>query len=212
VVLLGPSGCGKSTLLKVFSGLEKVSSGEISRQKEAQNISCVFQEHRLIPWRNLRKNVSLPLELSSTKNPDKVDYWLKKVRLEDSAKKFPFQISGGMKMRTSLARAMVTEPQLVYLDEPLSALDELTKFELQVEIRKVLKDQKATAVFVTHSINEAAFMADRIVMMSKNGKIVFDEKIELPESRKANLRQSQEYFKVLNQIQSEFESRMGANA
>jgi ABC-type nitrate/sulfonate/bicarbonate transport system ATPase subunit len=206
--LLGPSGCGKSTLLKIMAGLEKVSSGEIQRQAEAQNLSCVFQDHRLIPWRKIRSNIALPLQLARQKQ-DQVDLWLKKVHLEKSAQKFPFQLSGGMKMRAALARALVTQPLFVLLDEPLSALDEMTKFELQVEIRKFLKELKTTAVFVTHSIAEATFIADRVVIMSHSGEIVFDEGNSLPSGRQAPLRQQADFFKMQNHFQKAFETHVG---
>lgn len=184
VALLGPSGCGKSTLLRLLSGLEIPGAGTLVRDKSAAPNSLnpgalgfVFQESHLLPWRNILENVSLPLELLG-KNKEvresQARICLDRVGLLEAQSLFPHQLSGGMKMRVALARALSTEPQILLLDEPLSALDELTRHRLQEDLRRISVEMKVTTVFVTHSVSEAVFLADRVLLFSaRPAKILF---------------------------------------
>lgn len=174
VALLGPSGCGKSTLLRMIAGLRKPSSGMllVGQDQDAteKRVSYVFQEAYLLPWRKVLENVTLPLELlgaSRVEREFKARKVLERVGLIDFEGYYPSELSGGMKMRVSLARSLVTEPQLLLLDEPFAALDEVTRLKLDQELRDLWQESKMTVVFVTHSISEAAFLADRILMLSK---------------------------------------------
>jgi len=173
ISLLGPSGCGKSTLLKMIAGLRKPSSGNIIVGESSfknQRISYVFQEAQLLPWRKVLGNVMLPLEILG-QSPVEAEFnarkALERVGLIDFESYYPAELSGGMKMRVSLARALVTEPQLLLLDEPFAALDEVTRFRLDEDLRNLWSEAKMTVLFVTHSISEAAFLSDRIILLSK---------------------------------------------
>jgi len=188
VVIVGHSGCGKSTLLKIIAGLETQDEGGIVSHN-GQPITApgpergmIFQEHRLMPWLTLEKNVTLGLE-GKTKSEKKriADEYLKMVKLQDFKKAYPAQLSGGMSQRAAIARALVTGPQMLLLDEPFGALDALTKIEMQKEILKLRDEKKNTMIMVTHDIEEAVFFADRIVVMSdRPGKIRDIIKIDLP--------------------------------
>jgi len=173
VALLGPSGCGKSTLLKMVAGLREPSEGKIqvTGEKEEQNrISYVFQDAFLLPWRKVLGNVTLPLELlkmSRVESEFKARKALERVGLIDFESYYPANLSGGMRMRVSLARALVTEPRLLLLDEPFAALDEVTRLRLDEDLRKLWTESQMTVLFVTHSISEAAFLADKIILLSK---------------------------------------------
>jgi len=188
VVIVGHSGCGKSTLLKIIAGLETQDQGG-TVSYNGQPITApgpergmIFQEHRLMPWLTLEKNVTLGLE-GKTKSEKKriADEYLKLVKLQDFKKAYPAQLSGGMSQRAAIARALVTGPQMLLLDEPFGALDALTKIEMQNEILKLRDEKKNTMIMVTHDIEEAVFFADRIVVMSdRPGKIRDIIKIDLP--------------------------------
>lgn len=172
VVIVGHSGCGKSTLLKVITGLEKADSGSVTKNGEiisepGVDRGMIFQEHRLFPWLTIEKNVALGLHKHSKKEiEEKVNYYLDLVRLSEFKKAFPRQLSGGMSQRAAIARALITNPEILLLDEPFGALDALTKIELQQEIIKIWRKQKTTMIMVTHDIEEAVFLADRIIVMS----------------------------------------------
>lgn len=202
--LLGPSGCGKSTLLKILADLETPDAGVIRWQKK-DAFSFVFQDAELLPWRTTLENVRLPLELKSKlskkEQNERSMQALQRVGLEDFAKHFPHEMSGGMKMRTSIARALVSTPTLLFMDEPFSALDEVTRFGLQSQLRKICFEQKLTIVFVTHSILEAVFLADRVVLMSaKEGLLVLDEKINFECERDEGVRQTLRYKNYVTMI------------
>jgi ABC-type nitrate/sulfonate/bicarbonate transport system ATPase subunit len=191
VVIVGHSGCGKSTLLKIIAGLEKQDAGGTVLYNgqpvtdPGPERGMIFQEHRLMPWLTLEKNVTLGLE-GKTKSEKKrlADEYLKMVKLEDFKKAYPAQLSGGMSQRAAIARALVTGPQMLLLDEPFGALDALTKIEMQKEILKLRDDKKNTMIMVTHDIEEAVFFADRIVVISdRPGRVRDIVKIELPRHR-----------------------------
>lgn len=197
--LVGPSGCGKSTILKLMVGLEKPTSGSLEfEQNETQNIGFVFQESQLLPWRSVAENILLPLELqknslNESKNLARVHEVLKKVKLEGSEKLFPHELSGGMKMRVSVARALISNPRWLFMDEPFSALDEPTRFEMQDLLKQLWKQENLSVVFVTHSLFEAAFLSERIIMFGSNsGKITADQTVRISSTNNEALRTSPE--------------------
>ena len=196
VSLLGASGCGKSTVLRLLSGLDAPTAGTITRDLPPGAIpGYVFQDAALMPWASVRCNVELPLmlrgERASTMR-ERVDAALRAVGLADSAEAVPRELSGGMKMRASLARALVTSPRLWLLDEPFGALDEITRFALNQTLLALCKPQgggpPATAVFVTHSVYEAVFLSERVVVMARPGRVVDEIAIDAPYPRDASFR------------------------
>lgn len=210
VAFLGPSGCGKSTLLRLISHLESPTRGEI--QTKTFELSMVFQEPRLLPWRTVTENVLLPNELGQQKNEDmkqKARHQLSKLGLADFADQFPSQLSGGMKMRTALARALLQNPELLMLDEPLAALDEQTRARLQVELRSLYDKSKMTFVFVTHSIREACFLANKIFIFGTRGQNPTEVTVNLPAQRTTELRESQSFFEETKRITELFHQVVG---
>jgi NitT/TauT family transport system ATP-binding protein len=188
VAILGPSGCGKSTLLRMIAGLDRPDAGEIA-PIDRTSIAYVFQDAHLLPWRNVLRNVALPLELRGVGRGDRLDAArrvIEQVGLADAARRYPSQLSGGMRMRVSLARALVTEPQLLLLDEPFAALDEITRQQLDEQLRELWSQRRMTVVFVTHSIVEAAFLSDRAIVLTRRpARIVLDHDLSrsLPPDR-----------------------------
>ena len=172
VVIVGHSGCGKSTLLKMIAGLETNDTGELS--VDGKEISgpgmdrgMIFQEHRLFPWLSIEKNVQLGLKGLSKEEKRKLsDQYLELVKLSEFKKAYPSQLSGGMSQRAAIARSLVSQPEILLLDEPFGALDALTKIELQEEMLKIRERFHNTMIMVTHDIEEAVYLADRIVVMS----------------------------------------------
>ncbi len=203
VALLGPSGCGKSTLLRLMAGLETVSAGHISAVS-SRDRGFVFQDANLLPWRSALQNVMLPLELLGLAPAEKsarAKEALARVGLSDSLEKYPHQLSGGMKMRVSVARALVNRPRLLFLDEPFAALDENSRHALQEELRRIWLDTKMTIVFVTHSVSEAVFLADRsLVFSARPAQVVLDLRSSLPELRNADLRLSTAFIAEMKKI------------
>ncbi|MDR2516646.1 MAG: ABC transporter ATP-binding protein [Spirochaetaceae bacterium] len=191
VAVVGHSGCGKSTLLKIIAGLETADPGgavflhgrEITAPGPDRGM--IFQEHRLMPWLTVEKNVTLGLwDKSRRERARLADEYLKLVKLEGFKKAYPGQLSGGMSQRAAIARALATNPQTLLLDEPFGALDALTKIEMQREIMKIHNGKKTTMIIVTHDIEEAVFLAHRIVVMSNRpGRIRDIVTVELPENR-----------------------------
>ena len=194
VAVLGPSGCGKSTLLRMIAGLAQPDAGRIVTEPSADRFqkAFVFQDAHLLPWRDVIENAALPLELMGVEKAERLEKAraaLAKVNLLEAIRRYPAQLSGGMRMRVSLARALVTEPQLLLLDEPFAALDEITRFHLDVQLRELWRERRMTVIFVTHSISEAAFLADRAVVMARRGGAIrLDRKMDLPEERTNELR------------------------
>ena len=179
VTLVGPSGCGKSTLLRIAASLEIPSSGSI--EVNAHTTEFVFQDPTLLPWRTVAENVALPLDLRGDKDTQLVESALAEVGLLTSAQKLPRELSGGMKMRTSVARALVTTPDLFLLDEPFSAVDELRREELNDMLLSLHLSRRFACLLVTHSVTEAVLLADRVVVMSAQpGRIIEVVDIDLP--------------------------------
>ena len=197
VSLVGPSGCGKSTMLKLIAGLIPPSAGTVSidGQSPAQvrkSISFIFQDATLLPWRTVEENVGLQLELERVPKAarrEQVAALLELVGLTQAARSYPRQLSGGMKMRVSIARALSTEPGLLLMDEPFAALDEISRDRLNEEILRLKQEQQWTGIFVTHSVAEAVFLSTRLLVLSAHpGRIVHQIEIDLPQSRTAETR------------------------
>ncbi len=191
VALIGPSGCGKSTLLRIIAGLDRATCGTVAIAPAAP-LAFVFQDAHLLPWRNVLRNVTLPLELAGmekTRRIERAMTAIEQVGLADAIKRYPAQLSGGMRMRVSLARALVTDPGLLLLDEPFAALDEITRQQLDEQLRELWARRKMTVLFVTHSINEATFLADRAIVFTRRpARIVIDHRLDLPPKRMSVLR------------------------
>lgn len=194
LAILGPSGCGKSTLLRIIARLAAPDGGSVRLDPagDPYQTGYVFQDAHLLPWRNVLDNVVLPLELMGVQREEscsKARLALANVGLQEAEARYPSQLSGGMRMRVSLARALVAEPRLLLLDEPFAALDEITRFRLDVQLRDLWISRRMTVIFVTHSISEAAFLADRAVVLTRRGgNIKLDHRLSLPESRTNELR------------------------
>ncbi|WP_369789998.1 ABC transporter ATP-binding protein [Rouxiella sp. WC2420] len=211
VTLLGPSGCGKSTLLKMVAGLIEPSDGKLmlwrrdSREKAQIPLSFVFQEATLMPWSNVQSNVRLPLDLAGVPRAEantRVSEALELVGLGKFAKVLPRELSGGMQMRVSIARGLVTRPKLLLMDEPFGALDEITRNKLDSDLLRLWREQGLTVVFVTHSIHEAVFLSQRVIMMAaRPGRVVEDIAINEPFPRDDDFRVSPTFSRYAKQLQ-----------
>jgi NitT/TauT family transport system ATP-binding protein len=205
LAILGPSGCGKSTLLRMIAGLLDTSGGEITLAPavERGQTSFVFQDAHLLPWRNVLDNAALPLELMGVAKDEryrKTRAVLSQVGLQGVEDRYPSQLSGGMKMRVSLSRALVAEPRLLLLDEPFAALDEITRFKLETQLRALWQQRGITVIFVTHSISEAAFLANRAVVLGRRGgRIKMDCAIDLPD-RTDDIRTDPRYGRTMKML------------
>lgn len=196
LAILGPSGCGKSTLLRVIAGLNSPDGGTLNVEPANSKLQTafVFQDAHLLPWLTVVENVALPLDLTGVdeaKRLARARHVLAEVGLSEAESRFPSQLSGGMRMRVSLARALVTEPRLLLLDEPFAALDEITRFRLDVRLRDLWIERGMTVIFVTHSITEAAFLSNRAVVLTRRGcRIKLDRRLALPQVRDNQMRLS----------------------
>jgi len=209
VSLLGPSGCGKSTLLRLVSGLTLPSSGVVSvngmTPANARDLmSFIFQDATLLPWRTVEQNVGLGLELEHAARPfrkEKVAKMLELVGLTQVAQRFPRQLSGGMKMRVSIARALVSRPRILLLDEPFAALDEMSRDRLNEELLRLYHEQHWTVLFVTHSVSEAVFLSTRIVILAPHpGRIADVVPVDLPWPRTSETRLTNAYDEQVARI------------
>jgi len=212
VCLVGPSGCGKSSLLKLMAGLWQPTSGvvhvggaEPRRPEARQRLSLVFQEPTLMPWASIADNVALPLKLAGVASRDRsaqVDVALQRVGLQDFAQALPHELSGGMQMRVSIARGLITQPTLLLLDEPFGALDEITRQKLDDELLSIWAQGGLTVVFVTHSLAEAAYLGTRVcVMASRPGRITFEDEGQQPWPRPPHHRTGAEFNQRLRALQ-----------
>jgi NitT/TauT family transport system ATP-binding protein len=208
ITLLGPSGCGKSTLLKLASGLSPVSEGQIqvngmTPANAREMVSFIFQDATLLPWRTVEENVGLGLELefaARALRKERVARMLELVRLGHVAQSYPRQLSGGMKMRVSIARALVSRPRILLMDEPFAALDEMTRDRLNEELLRLYAEQKWTVLFVTHSVAEAVFLSTRIVILAPHpGRIAHEMAVSLPWPRTAETRESMAFEETVTQ-------------
>lgn len=205
VALIGPSGCGKSTLLKLMAGLSQPSAGSINyRSGVLDQLGFVFQDANLLPWLSIRDNVALPLKLAGqtkTLRQQQALTMLDAVGLSHAGDLYPRQLSGGMRMRASIARALAMQPELLLLDEPFGALDEMTRDDLNEELLRLREQHQWTAVFVTHSVSEAVFLASKVIVLSANpGKVhaVIDIGLDYP--RSALTRTQAEFQQLVAQV------------
>jgi NitT/TauT family transport system ATP-binding protein len=213
VTLLGPSGCGKSTLLKMIAGLLEPSDGRlllwrrpVAELHDSMNkLAFVFQSPTLMPWASVQSNVRLPLELAGTPRAEadaRVAEALKLVGLGKFAGALPRALSGGMQMRVSIARGLVTQPQLLLMDEPFGALDEITRHKLDTELLALWAAKKLTVVFVTHSIHEAVFLSTRVVMMAaRPGRVVEEVRIDEPYPRTPDFMVTPQFSRYARRLQ-----------
>lgn len=199
ISLLGPSGCGKSTALRLIASLIHPTSGKIdwSGGQHAGDLGVVFQEPTLMPWATVAQNVWLPFRLrGKTYNEvkDQVLEALRLVGLENFLESYPRELSGGMKMRVSIARALVTNPRLILMDEPFAALDEITRFKLNNDLLHLKAKTGCTVIFVTHSVFESVFLSDRVVVMAaRPGRVIHELEVDQPYPRDEEFRTSAEY-------------------
>jgi NitT/TauT family transport system ATP-binding protein len=204
VSFLGPSGCGKSTALRMIAGLSEVSAGKIrvnghepGKGSGPHDIGFVFQEPTLMPWATVFENVYLPLRLSGMSRKDatpRIEEVLAQVGLTKFAKAYPRELSGGMKMRVSIARALATRPRLLLMDEPFAALDEMTRFKLNNDVLRLWQEHGLTVIFVTHSVYESVYLSNRVVVMAaRPGRVVADIAIPGAYPRAENFRTTKEY-------------------
>lgn len=211
--ILGPSGCGKTTLLKCVAGLERPTEGRIELRNQVLNgpppgVGVVFQRDVLLDWRNIIDNVMITAEfrrLDPKAYRDRAGKLLSRFGLEGFEKHHPWQLSGGMRQRVSICRALLTDPELLLMDEPFGALDAMTREDLNLELARLWQDTRKTILFITHSIAEAVFLSDRVVVMSRNpGRIVEVVDIELPRPRSLELRESPGFFRYIARIRHRF--------
>jgi len=213
VSLLGPSGCGKSTLLKCLAGLEKATKGEILIQDQPvvgppDDMGVVFQRDILLDWRNILDNVLLITEfrrLDRSKYKDKARALLGRFGLQGFENRHPWELSGGMRQRASICRALLDDPELLLMDEPFGALDAMTRDDLNLELARLWQDTQKTVLFITHSIPEAVFLSDRVVVMSRNpGRIDEVLQVDLPRPRHLSVRETPEFGAYVSHLRQRF--------
>lgn len=205
VSLVGPSGCGKSTALRLIAGLAAPSAGAIhwADPPAAGDIGFVFQEPTLLPWSRVWENVYLPLRLRGeprTAVRERVDEALELVGLADRSQAYPRELSGGMKMRVSIARALVTRPRLLLMDEPFAALDEITRFRLNDDLLRLWEQQAWTVLFVTHSVYESVYLSQRVLVMQQPGRIVEEVGFDASYPRDESLRREAVYANACERV------------
>lgn len=220
VSLLGPSGCGKSTVLRLISGLGDPSAGSIAWPRDhaadwrpQRDLGFVFQEPTLMPWATVIKNVLLPLKLASIDRreaEDRAAEAIRQVGLAGFEHAYPRELSGGMKMRVSIARALVTRPKMLLMDEPFAALDEITRFRLNNDVLELWERQRWTVVFVTHSVFESVYLSNRIVVMAaRPGRVIADMPIRAPYPRDESFRTSPLYGDICREVSATLHRAMG---
>lgn len=206
VSLVGPSGCGKSTVLRLIAGLGRINTGSIDwgLSHRASKLAFVFQDAALMPWANVWENVRLPLKLAGVSKKESaavVQQALQRVGLAISDRSYPRQLSGGMKMRVSIARALVTQPNVLLMDEPFGALDEITRSKLNSDLLDLWQQQRWTVVFVTHNIYEAVYLSNRVIVMAaRPGRVVADVAIDAPYPRTEEFRTSSVYNEYCRKV------------
>lgn len=215
--IVGPSGCGKSTSLRIIDGLQKPSSGQVRVSGDVvteprRDISFVFQQFNLLPWRSLLDNVSFGLEntnMSKQERRERAERWLKMVGLESFAEFYPAQVSGGMQQRVGLARALAVEPKLLLMDEPFGAVDAQTRMLLQNEVLRLWEADQKTVVFVTHDIEEALFLADRVLIMGpRPSRVLRDVRVPFERPRQDHIRGTPAFAALKDQIWTELKAAM----
>lgn len=194
ICIVGPSGCGKSTLLRIISGLETATQGKIlyngiEHNRPGKEIGMVFQQYSLLPWRTVADNITLGLEARGVPKAERktvAEQYIQLIKMEDFARAYPYELSGGMQQRVAIARALANDPDVLLMDEPFGALDAHTRVIMQRELLRIWERHKKTVIFVTHSVDEAIFLADRIIVMSSHpGRIseIIRVQIDRPRNR-----------------------------
>jgi NitT/TauT family transport system ATP-binding protein len=220
VSFIGPSGCGKSTLLRIAGDILAPTDGDVlidglpaGAARRVHQTGFVFQSPNLCPWRSVRRNVELPLETMKVEKRERRRRALEQLRLvglEAAQDKYPHELSGGMAQRASIARALVYDPQIILMDEPFGALDEITLERLNVELHDLWRRSKKTILFVTHSIPEAVLLSTRIVVMGRSpGRVATVIDVDLPDERGAAIESTPAFFEVVTQVRAALTSVMG---
>ncbi len=203
ISIVGPSGCGKSTLLRIIGGLDEETSGMIEHDNGKPNISFIFQNHGLLEWRTLKKNVELPAEIMGFSDRFDSTQMLDMVGLQGFEDFLPSEVSGGMKQKASLARALSFDPDLMLMDEPFAAVDMLSRETLGLEVKRILNNK--TVLFTTHNLEEAVFLSDKVVIMSKRpARIKEIIKIELPRDRELEIKYTEKFQRYVKWIKESF--------
>ena len=226
VALVGPSGCGKSTFMKLMSGLLKADQGSVvvANQEVTRplgNVGMAFQNSVMLPWRTTLNNLLLPLEIARPHretfrqnreaHANKAIELLSSVGLEDVAKKFPWELSGGMRQRASLCRALIHEPEVLMLDEPFGALDAFTREELWCVLRDLWQERKFTVLLVTHDLIESAFLADRVLVMSNRpGRVIMELEIPFKRPRDLDIRFEKQFVDIVHQLRDQIRTARAA--
>ena len=214
LAVVGPSGCGKSTLLRIIAGLDvatgSVCVGERTVAAPVPDVGIVFQRDLLLDWRTVVRNVLLPAELQRTIDPDGARHraaeLLGELGVADFADRYPWELSGGMRQRVAIARAMLCKPSMLLLDEPFSALDALTRDQMSVILQKVQLGERVTTLLITHSIQEAVFLSDRVIVMSaRPGTVLDDIAVPFPRPRRLSLREEPGFIEIARRIRVRFE-------
>jgi NitT/TauT family transport system ATP-binding protein len=218
VSLIGPSGCGKSTLLRLIGDLTAPTAGTVTvngksarQARQDRDYGIVFQAPVLFDWRSVQANVALPLEVKGVSGGDRqrrVEAMLDLVELREFARHYPYQLSGGMQQRVSIARALALEPSILLMDEPFGALDEMTRERMNAEVQRIWQQTGTTVVFVTHSIPEAVFLSSKVVVMSpRPGRIVRVIDVDLPRPRTDDTRETARYFELITEVRETLRGR-----
>lgn len=216
VSIVGPSGCGKSTLLTIVAGLVSCSEGKVTIddtlvRRSYGEMAMVFQRDLLLKWRTVLDNIMLPVEIKRwqpAKFRERAEALMQQVGLQDFAAKYPDELSGGMRQRVAICRALVQQPRLLLMDEPFGALDALTREQMSIDLLRLWERAGNTVIFVTHSIDESVFLSDRVLVMSpRPGRVDLDLAIDLPRPRRFAMRSSPDFLEYVNRIRATFEAR-----
>jgi NitT/TauT family transport system ATP-binding protein len=217
--IIGPSGCGKTTLLWCMAGLHELSGGTISIDgkpitRPHPEIAMIFQDANLLPWRTLEKNIHLPFELKRTRpDRERIARLLERVGLTGFDDKYPRELSGGMQQRASIVRSLAVDPSVLLMDEPFGALDAFTRDEMNMLIQEIWLETRKTIAFVTHSIPEAIFLADRIVVMSaRPGRIASVYNVDIPRPRSVDIQMQPDFIARVMEIKTRIDHQRGAKA
>lgn len=207
--IVGPSGCGKSTLLRVLAGLLVPTRGHVKFTSDSPRIGIVFQLSNLMPWRSVIENITLPLELDGMETAaayDKAQYLIELVGLQGFEENLPRDLSGGMAQRVALARSLVHDPDILLLDEPFASLDALTRDRMGTELLRIWQARQKTVIMVTHSISEALFLADRVIVLTQRpGSIKLDMDVSLPRPRKEEMRYTSRFGEMAKKLKDAIE-------